>query len=101
MLAFLVIVYTILLKGVVILSDPQVLRRLSLRGYHHSHSSLARELLSEGSDMGVIGEFARRSLRELLGLIDWAVGNWTITTAILVMLIYWAGRQKRLDRHHL
>jgi hypothetical protein len=51
--------------------------------------------------MHVIGEFAGRFFKELLGLIDWALGNWAITMVILVMLIYWAGRQKRLDRHHL
>jgi len=51
--------------------------------------------------MDVIGEFAGRFFRDFLGLIDWAVGNWVITMIILVMLIYWAGRQKRLDRHHL
>jgi hypothetical protein len=51
--------------------------------------------------MGVIGEFAGRFFRDIKGLIDWAVVNWTITMIVLVMLIYWAGRQKRPDRHHL
>ncbi|HEY7218277.1 MAG TPA: hypothetical protein VH985_07770 [Candidatus Binatia bacterium] len=51
--------------------------------------------------MHVIGEFAGRFLRSLIRLIDWAMNNWTITMIVLVMLIYWAGRQRRLDRHHL
>jgi len=58
-------------------------------------------LFPEESEMHVIGEFAGRFFKELLRLIDWALGNWAITMVILVMLIYWAGRQKRLDRHHL
>jgi len=51
--------------------------------------------------MNKIGEFAARLFSELKPLLDWAVGNWAVTTVLLVILIYWAGRQRRLDRHHL
>jgi hypothetical protein len=33
--------------------------------------------------------------------IDWALHNWAATMALLILLIYWAGRQRRLNRHHL
>ncbi len=51
--------------------------------------------------MDKIGEFAARLFLELKPLLDWAVGNWAVTSIVLVMLIYWAGRQKRLNRHQL
>ena len=49
--------------------------------------------------MEKIGEFAARLFLEARPLLDWAVGNWAITTLALVLLIYWGGKQKRLDRH--
>ena len=33
--------------------------------------------------------------------IDWAVTNWEITLIALIVLIYWAGRQRRLNRNAL
>lgn len=51
--------------------------------------------------MEKIGEFAARLFLEARPLLDWAVRNWAITTVLLALLIYWAGKQKRLDRHHL
>jgi len=33
--------------------------------------------------------------------MDWALTNWAITSLLIVGLIYWAGRQRRLNRHHL
>jgi hypothetical protein len=51
--------------------------------------------------MDKIGEFAARLFLELKPLLDWAVGNWAVTSIVLVILIYWAGRQKRLNRHQL
>jgi len=51
--------------------------------------------------MDVIGEFAERLFLVLKPVIDWALGNWAATMIVLVMLIYWAGKQKRLNRHHL
>lgn len=51
--------------------------------------------------MNKIGEFAAQLFRELQPLLEWALGNWAITSALLVLLIYWAGKQKRLHRHHL
>jgi hypothetical protein len=51
--------------------------------------------------MEKIGEFAARLFLEVSPLLDWAVRNWAITTVLLVILIYWAGKQKRLDRRHL
>lgn len=51
--------------------------------------------------MDIIGEFAKRFLEEVLPLLDWAVRNWALTLMILVLLIYWAGRQKPIDRNQL
>ena len=51
--------------------------------------------------MDKIGEFAARLFLELKPLLDWAVGNWAVTSIVLVILIYWAGRQRRLNRHQL
>lgn len=51
--------------------------------------------------MDKIGEFAARLFLELKPLLDWAVVNWAVTSIVLVILIYWAGRQKRLNRHQL
>jgi hypothetical protein len=51
--------------------------------------------------MNMIWEFTRRLSLELIRVIDWAVRNWAVTLFVLVALIYWAGRQRRLDRHHL
>jgi hypothetical protein len=51
--------------------------------------------------MDIIGKFAAQLISELRWLLDWAVGNWIVTLAVLVILIYWAGRQRRLNRHRL
>ncbi|MGH7798485.1 MAG: hypothetical protein ACREQ2_26775 [Candidatus Binatia bacterium] len=51
--------------------------------------------------MDIIGNFAARLISELTWLVDWAIGNWAVTIAVLAALIYWAGRQRRLNRHHL
>jgi hypothetical protein len=51
--------------------------------------------------MDKIGEFAGRLFQELRPLLEWALGNWAVTSVLLVMLIYWAGKQKRPHRHHL
>ncbi|HEX2929010.1 MAG TPA: hypothetical protein VHV54_04810 [Candidatus Binatia bacterium] len=51
--------------------------------------------------MDAIGIFAGRFVRDIVFVVDWAIGNWIVTMVLLVMLIYWAGRQRRLDRRHL
>ncbi len=51
--------------------------------------------------MDKIGEFTVQVFEELKPVLDWAVRNWAITSIVLVILIYWAGKQKRLDRHQL
>lgn len=49
--------------------------------------------------MDVIGEFAARLYYyQLRPLTEWALGNWLVTMAILVGLIYWAGRERRSRR---
>jgi len=49
-----------------------------------------------------IFEIASRWLSlEFIRSIDWAITNWEITMIVLIVLIYWAGRQRRVDRHHL
>ncbi len=51
--------------------------------------------------MDIIGEFVKRLFFELNPILDWLVRNWALTLVLLVAMIYWAARQKRLDRHHL
>jgi hypothetical protein len=48
--------------------------------------------------MDIIGEFVARIFSEVRPLTDWALGNWYLTGAILVALIYWAGYQRRVHR---
>jgi hypothetical protein len=48
--------------------------------------------------MDIIGEFVGRIYHELRPISEWALGNWLPTLAILVGLIFWAGRQRRV--HH-
>ena len=54
-----------------------------------------------GTQMDLIGTFAGRLIGQFFWLLDWAVRNWYLTMLILIALVYWAGRQRRLDRHHL
>ena len=51
--------------------------------------------------MNMIGEFAKRIIGELAQVIDWSLSNWTVTMIVLVTMIYWAGKQRRVNRHHL
>ena len=50
--------------------------------------------------MDMIGIFAGRFVRDFIFAIDWAIGHWAVTMIALVLLIYWAGRQRRLVRRH-
>ena len=51
--------------------------------------------------MNMIGEFAKRIIGELAQFVDWSLSNWTVTMIVFIVMIYWAGRQQRLNRHHL
>jgi hypothetical protein len=51
--------------------------------------------------MDMIGKFANQLSAELMDFIDWALRNWAVAAIILIVLICWAERQRRLDRHHL
>ncbi|MGH7888702.1 MAG: hypothetical protein ACREPG_12610 [Candidatus Binatia bacterium] len=51
--------------------------------------------------MNILELFARQLAWQFARTIDWALTNWWITMLLLVALIYWAGRQRRLNRHHL
>jgi len=51
--------------------------------------------------MDVFRKFAEQLLHDIIGWFDWAVSNWSITIVVLAILVYWAGRQRRLDRHRL
>jgi len=51
--------------------------------------------------MDMIGEFAGRLFTDLRPILELALRDWPVTMLILIVLIYGAGRQKRLDRHHL
>ncbi len=45
--------------------------------------------------MDIIGEFVRNLFVELTPLLEWAIRNWALTLVLLIVLIYWAGRQRR------
>ena len=45
--------------------------------------------------------FTRQLIWGFVHIIDWALSNWAITMILLVASIYWAGRQRKLNRHHL
>jgi len=51
--------------------------------------------------MNMIGEFAKHIIREVAWAIDWSLTNWAVTAVVLVAMLYGAGRQRRLHRHHL
>lgn len=51
--------------------------------------------------MESVGTYAGRFVWEFKSLLDWAIRNWYFTMLALVVLVYWAGRQRRLNRHHL
>jgi pyridoxine/pyridoxamine 5'-phosphate oxidase len=51
--------------------------------------------------MNMIGEFAQRIIGALVQFIDWSLSHWAVTVIVLVTMIYWAGKQRRLHRHHL
>jgi len=51
--------------------------------------------------MDIIGEFVKHLFLELKPILDWAVNHWAITMVLLIALIYWAARQKRINGHHL
>ena len=49
--------------------------------------------------MDIIRELFERLFWELRPLLDWAIRNWALTLVLVVIMIYWAGRQRR-TRHH-
>ena len=51
--------------------------------------------------MNIFEIFFRQLTWQFVHLIDWALRNWAITMVLLAGLIYWAGRQRKLNRHHL
>ena len=51
--------------------------------------------------MGLLETLSRQATWQLARAIDWALTNWVITIVMIAALIYWAGRQRRLNRHHL
>ena len=44
--------------------------------------------------------FAGRLFFELKPFLEWALRNWTVTVVLLVALIYWVSRHRRLSKHH-
>jgi hypothetical protein len=51
--------------------------------------------------MNKIGNFARWVFSEARTVLDWAISNWAITAIVLIMLIFWTSRQRRLSRNYL
>ena len=50
--------------------------------------------------MDVIEFIAARLPLDFKLFVDWAVRNWAVTMIALVLLIYWAGHQRRGNRRH-
>jgi hypothetical protein len=48
--------------------------------------------------MDVIELIAARLSWEFKFFVDWAVRNWAATMIVVALLIYWAGRQRRVHR---
>jgi hypothetical protein len=51
--------------------------------------------------MDIFGFITKWLSLEFTRSIDWAITNWEITMIVLIVLIYWAGRQRRLNRNAL
>jgi hypothetical protein len=49
--------------------------------------------------MDLIGEFFGRLFWELTPLINCALNNWAITLVGLILLICWAGNERRRSKH--
>ena len=50
--------------------------------------------------MDMLGEFGRIFLH-LKPVIDWFLNHWAITAALLAIMIYGAGKQRRIHSHRL
>jgi len=44
--------------------------------------------------------FFRRLYFEFKPWLEWALRNWGVTIVLLVALLYWARRHRRLSRYH-
>ena len=51
--------------------------------------------------MNILELTIRQLTWQFVHVLDLALQNWAITMTVLVAAIYWAGRQRRLNRHHL
>ena len=51
--------------------------------------------------MNILELVIRQLLWQFARVIDLALQNWAITMTVLIAAIYWAGKQRRLNRHHL
>lgn len=49
--------------------------------------------------MDLIQEFARGLYRELVPILLWALKNWAVTMAIILIVLYWARKNSRANRH--
>jgi hypothetical protein len=58
-------------------------------------------MLFPGGGTDKIGNFARRLFSEVGAALDWAISNWAVTAMVLIMLILWAGKQRRVTRRYL
>jgi hypothetical protein len=95
-----VVFYAILRDRLFCRINAHHLRPSSRPGYHRACSSLARIVFPGGGHMNMIGEFAKRIIDELARFIDWSLSHWAVTMIVLVTMIYWAGKQRRVNRHH-
>jgi hypothetical protein len=51
--------------------------------------------------MNLLEHVTQQLTWQFVHAIDWAIRNWAVTMMLLVGLIYWAGRQRKLDRNRL
>jgi hypothetical protein len=62
-------------------------------------SPKSKHAIPRSGAMDLIGEFARRLYWELFPVFNWVIRHWAITLAVIAILIYWAGRQRRPRKH--
>ncbi len=51
--------------------------------------------------MDMLSEFAHRIFLDLKPLIDWLLNHWAVTLIMLAVMIYGAGRQRRVHHHRV
>lgn len=49
--------------------------------------------------MDLIRELVRGLYSELVSMFNWALKNWALTMAAVIVAVYWASKHKRANKH--